>query len=185
MGEITRPLPVKLFVAVLTSISEIMPAAEERLSAAYGAIDIKSGPFPFEWTRYYDRSMGSPISRYFLGFENLIKPESIADIKAATNELESSFSSEWTTVPRPINLDPGYIEESKLVLASTKNFFHRIYIARGIYAEATLHYQKKGAWRAFPWTFPDYAADSYHEYFLSLRDRYREQLNRHSFRRCR
>ena len=177
MGKITPPVSVKLFVGILTSIPEIIPAAEERLSAACGTIDSHSGAFPFDWTRYYDKDMGQPLRRYFLSFADLIKPESIADIKVATNELESSFASEWTGVSRPINLDPGYLEESKLVLASTKNFSHRIHIARGIYAEVTLHYEKRGSWRAFPWTFPDYAAERYHPYFLSLRDLYRKQLN--------
>lgn len=176
MGTIMQPLPVKLFIGVLTSIPEILPAAEAQLSALYGPVDDRSPAFPFDWTGYYDKEMGHPINRHFLSFENLIKPESIAEIKVATNDLESSLASEWTRVSRPINLDPGYIEESKLVLASTKNFYHRIYIARGIYAEATLHYEKKGAWQAFPWTFPDYAAERYHPYFLSVRDRYREQL---------
>jgi hypothetical protein len=177
MGDITQPLPVKLFVGVLTSIPEILPAAEERLSAFYGTIDSRSQPYPFDWTRYYDKNMGHPIYRYFLSFENLITPGSIADIKTATNELELFFAYEWTGIPRPINLDPGYIEESKLVLASTKNFYHRIHISRGIYAEVTLYYEKKGGtWRAFPWTFPDYAADSYHAYFMSLRDLYRKHL---------
>jgi hypothetical protein len=177
MGQITEPLPVKLFVGVLTSIPKALPAVEEKLSAAYGAIDSRSRSFPFDWTRYYEHEMGQPIYRHFLSFENLIQPETIADIKVATNELESSFASERTGVARPVNLDPGYIEESKLVLASTKNFSHRIYIARGIYAEVTLHYDKKGAWQALPWTFPDYAAVQYHSYFLSLRELYRKQLH--------
>lgn len=177
MGKITQPLPVKLFLGILTSIPESLPAAEERLSDLYGSVDTRSQPYPFDWTRYYEKDMGRPIYRYFLSFENLIQPESIADIKTETNEMESSFASEWTSVPRPINLDPGYVEESKLVLASTKNFSHRICIARGIYAEVTLHYDKKGAWRAFPWTFPDYATEQYHPYFLSLRELYRKQLN--------
>jgi hypothetical protein len=175
MGEITTPLPVKLFVGILTSIPGILPAAEERLSAIYGSIDSRSEPFPFDWTHYYDDAMGSPIYRYFLSFTDLIKPESIAEIKVTTNELESSFASEWTQAPRPVNLDPGYIEQSKLVLASTKNFYHRILLSRNIYAEVTLHFEK-GAWRAFPWTFPDFAADRYHPYFQSLRNLYREQL---------
>lgn len=177
MGKITPPVPVKLFVGILTSIPDILPEAEEKLSTACGTIDSRSGPFPFDWTRYYHKKMGQPIHRYFLSFTDLINPESLADIKVATNELESTFASKRTGISRPVNLDPGYIEESKLVLASTKNFSHRIYISHGIYAEVTLHYEKKGAWRAFPWTFPDYAAEQYHPYFLSLRDLYRKQLN--------
>jgi hypothetical protein len=175
MGDILHPLPVKLFMGVLTSIPEILPAAEKQLSARYGAVDSRSEPFPFDWTHYYDDTMGRPIYRYFLGFEKLIEPSTIADIKTTTNELESFFALEWPKVSRPINLDPGYVEQSKLVLASTKNFYHRILISRGIYAEVTLHFEK-GAWRAFPWTFPDFAADRYHPYFLSLRNLYRKQL---------
>ena len=178
MGEITSPLPVKLFVGVLTSIPDILSQAEKQLSTVYGTVDTRSQPYAFDWTRYYEKTLGHPLYRYFMSFENLIKPESIAEIKAATNELESSFANKWTSVSRPINLDPGYIEESKLVLASTKNFSHRIYLSHGIYAEVTLNYEKGGVWKAFPWTFPDYSADGYHAYFISLRDRYRKQLNR-------
>jgi len=175
MGAVTSPPPAKLFIGVLTSIADILPAVEEKLSSVYGAIDSRSVKFPFEWTRYYNETMGHPIYRYFLGFEKLIEPPSIADIKIVTNEMESQFATECTQVPRPVNLDPGYIEESKLVLASTKNFYHRILIARNIYAEVTLHYER-GTWRTLPWTFPDYASKSYHSYFMSLRKLYRQQL---------
>jgi hypothetical protein len=175
MGNITQPLPVKLFVGILTSIPGLLPDAEKYLSERFGAIDSRSVPFPFEWTRYYDKDMGTPISRYFLGFENLIEPPFIADAKKATNEMESLFALQQPRVPRPINLDPGYIEESKLVLASTKNYYHRILISGGIYAEVTLHFER-GAWRTLPWTFPDYASNSYHAYFVSLRNLYRKQL---------
>jgi hypothetical protein len=175
MGAVTSPAPVKLLIGVLTSIADILPEVEKRLSSVYGAIDSRSGQFPFEYTRYYNKTMGHPIYRYFLGFEKLIEPLSIADIKIVTNGMESRFAAEWTQVPRPVNLDPGYIEESKLVLASTKNFYHRILIARNIYAEVTLHYER-GAWRTLPWTFPDYASENYHSYFVALRKLYREQL---------
>ncbi|MEJ2244646.1 MAG: DUF4416 family protein [Acidobacteriota bacterium] len=180
MGAVTSPAPVKLFMGVLTSLADILPAVEQKLSSVYGAIDSRSGQFPFEWTRYYNETMGYPIYRYFLGFEKLIEPPSIADIKIGTNEMESQFAAEWTQVSRPVNLDPGYIEESKLVLASTKNFYHRILIAQNIYAEVTLHYER-GAWRTLPWTFPDYASENYHSYFMSLRKLYRKQLNSSEF----
>ena len=175
MGAITPSLPVKLFTGVLTSLPDILPAVEKKLAALFGPIDLRSEPFPFDWTHYYDKTMGTPISRYFFGFENLVPPSSIADIKISTNEVESVFSSDRPQAPRPVNLDPGYIEESKLVLASTKNFYHRILISRNIYAEVTLHY-KGGAWRPFPWTFPDFAAERYHSFFINLRSLYRKQL---------
>jgi hypothetical protein len=175
MGVLRNPLPVKLFVGVLTSLPDILPAVENRLSQHFGAIDCRSDLFPFDWTDYYNATMGTPITRCFYGFENLIGASAIAGIKKETNELESLFALEWPQSRRPVNLDPGYIEESKVVLASTKNYYHRILISDSIYAEVTLHFER-GAWRLLPWTFPDYTSDSYHAYFTSLRNLYREQL---------
>lgn len=177
MGEIHTPLPVKFFTGILTSIPGILPQVEASLVARFGPVDLRSPQFIFDKTHYYDEEMGSPIYRYFISFASLIEPSFIAEAKVRTNELESAFASEYHEVRRPLNLDPGYVEQSKLVLASTKNFFHRILIADGIYAEVTLHFEN-GAWRTFPWTFPDFKADSYHEFFTSVRTLYRDQLRR-------
>lgn len=175
MGLIKSPKPVKLFVGVLTSISEILPEVEARLSSWLGPVDLRSDSFPFDMTRYYDEEMGSPIRRCFLGFSELIKPAAIAEIKVKTNDLEEAAGSLTSRVRRPINLDPGYLEQSKIVLASTKNYYHRILMSCGIYAEVTLHYEG-GQWRPFPWTFPDFKHGMYYPFFSALRDRYRDQL---------
>jgi hypothetical protein len=177
MGEIRTSLPVKLFTGVLTSMPEIMPPAEERLIAHFGAVDLRSPQLIFDKTHYYDEEMGSPIYRYFLSFEKLMEPSAIAGVKIITNGLESEFAAEYSNVRRPINLDPGYLEQSKIILASTKNYYHRILIAEGIYAEVTLHFED-GAWRPFPWTFPDYKKNDYQQFFASLRGLYRDQLGR-------
>jgi len=181
MAKIRAPLPVKLFMGVLTSIPETVQQAEERLAALFGSVDSRSEPFRFDSTHYYDGAMGSPIYRYFFSFAELIEPSAIADIKVTTNGLEAAFARQQGTLERPINLDPGYLEQSKIVLASTKNYYHRILISGGIYAEVTLHFEE-GRWRSFPWTFPDYKADRYHPYFSSLRDLYRRQLGAAGFR---
>ena len=182
MGNIHPPLPVKLIVGVLTSVPDLLPAVEERLTAAFGAIDARSDLFLFDWTHYYDREMGGQIWRQFLSFTELIEPDAIADAKITTNAMEVELAEfmPHPTAPRPINLDPGYLEQSKIVLASTKNFFHRILIARGIYVEVTLHYQD-GEWQSFPWAFPDYGSGKYHMFFTSLREMYRRQLNAAGF----
>jgi hypothetical protein len=175
MGKIRTPEPVKLFVGVLTSIPETVPVVEEKLTAIFGNVDTRSEPYLFDMTHYYDESMGTPIYRYFISFENLIEPSAIAAAKVKTNDMEAAFAAEYPGVERPINLDPGYVEQSKIVLASTKNFFHRIFVSAGIYAEVTLHFQD-GAWQSLPWTFPDYKTARYHPYFSSMRDLYRRQL---------
>jgi hypothetical protein len=181
MGRIHTALPVKLFVGVLTSLPDIIPVAEERLAVRFGIVDTRSERFHFDQTHYYDETMGTPIYRCFFSFRDLIDPSAIADAKIVTNEMESVFAQEHPHLQLPINLDPGYLEQSKLVLASTKNFFHRILVSGGIYAEVTLHYQDS-EWQSFPWTFPDYKNGRYHPYFSSLRELYRNQLNAAGFK---
>jgi len=77
-------------------------------------------------------------------------------------------------VTRPLNLDPGYLTEAKLVLASTKDHAHRIYLGRGIYAEVTLHYQN-GRWQSHDWTYPDFQRPDYHLFFSQCRDFFRRR----------
>ena len=176
MGTIHPPQQVKLFVGILTSLPDILPAVEPRLSALYGPVDVRSEEFAFDFTHYYDGEMGSPIHRYFLGFSKLIEPGEIAGIKVKTNELEAALALDWSQVKRPANLDPGYVEQAKIVLASTKNYYHRIYLSGGIYAEVTLHFES-GAWQSLPWTFPDFQSGRYHSFFTELRNTYRVQLH--------
>jgi hypothetical protein len=177
MGQISPPPAVKLFTGILTSLPAIIPEVESCLSAKFGAIDLRSGEFPFDLTRYYEEEMGSPIIRFFVAFETLFAPEQLAIVKTATNDLETEFAARQIGVRRPVNLDPGYLEQSKIVLASTKNFYHRILLADGIYGEVTLHYSKH-AWQAFPWSFPDFRSGRYDEFFTKLRRVYRQQLGK-------
>ncbi|MEK6728917.1 MAG: DUF4416 family protein, partial [Planctomycetota bacterium] len=90
---------------------------------------------------------------------------------------ESFAASRQYPVKRPVNIDPGYINESRLILASTKDFSHRIYLRDGIYAEVTLNY-RKGRYETFPWTFPDYKTAGYHDFFLKVRGLYVDKLKR-------
>jgi hypothetical protein len=181
MSTIQPPFPVKLIIGIITSIPETLPRAEDKLSELFGPVDARSERFSFEWTRYYEKEMGRPLYRCFLSFADLIDPSTIAAVKAATNELEATIAGEYSGPRRPINLDPGYLEQSKLVLASTKNYYHRILVSEGIYAEVTLHF-KEGRWHPFPWTFPDYGSGTYHPFFSTLRARYREQLSAAGYR---
>ena len=174
MGRISQPPPVKLFAGVLTSRPELFGEVESRLTPLFGPVDLRSERFPFDATDYYTPEMGRPIERQFLAFDALIEAPTLAEIKVRTNRIEAEFGG-GAGLRRPVNLDPGYIEQAKVVLATTKNFYHRILLANGIYGEVTLHYQD-GAWRAFPWTFPDFRDGRYFEFFTALRARYRAQL---------
>jgi hypothetical protein len=175
MGQIRPVVPVKLFVGILSSAPEIVAQVEERLIALFGSIDLRSDAYPFDSTHYYDAEMGTPIERRFVAFENLVAPAELAAAKVRTNELEADFQVRVPGRRRPVNLDPGYLEQSKIVLASTKNFYHRILISGGIYGEVTQHFEA-GEWRSFPWTFPDFRSGRYNVFFLALRKTYRGQL---------
>ena len=109
--------------------------------------------------------MGSPLKRQFISFEKPISPEKITDIKLFTNSIEEKLC---VHKKRRINIDPGYMSDSKLVLATTKEHFHRIYLNKGIYAEVTL-YWRKGSFQPFEWTYPDYRTREYIDILNAIR----------------
>jgi hypothetical protein len=127
---------------------------------------------PFDHTAYYAAEFGEGLKRRFVAFEELVHPGKLAEIKLLTNALEMEWVLEGK---RRINIDPGYISHSKLVLATTKNHAHRIYLGQGIYAEVTLHF-RDGAFRAWPWTYPDYASSPLIAIFNHIRALYVKQL---------
>ena len=148
----------------------------KRLKGNSEKLTFESDVWPFTQTDYYKEQTGGEIQRQFVSLENLIDPGELADIKHKTNKLEQDLAGRLALdLPRPVNLDPGIIEPSKLVLATTKNFSHRIYIGKLMYAEVTLIYEK-GSWQALPYTFPDYRLDYYHKFFSKVRAKLLEQL---------
>jgi len=172
MGIARQPEPVKLLIGLLVSTPVLLAQAAKRLEAMFGAVDAASPAVPFEHTSYYQAELGDSPWRQFLVFRDLVDPGSLAEIKLTTNALEQ----EWATDGRrPVNVDPGYISLSKLVLASTKNHWHRIYIGHGFYAEATLPYIK-GSFCPQQWTYPDYRTPEHLAFFSAARERYRLQL---------
>lgn len=173
MAQASVPTSVKMICGMIGSQRPLFDAARERLIGLFGPVDMESEIMDFDFTHYYDREMGSPLFRRFVSFEQLITGDALVEAKRRTNEMEAQFAAAGGPA-RPINLDPGYIESSKLVLASMKNFSHRIYLGRGVYAEVTLMYHK-GRWDALPWTFPDYASGRYNPFLTAARDKLRAQ----------
>ena len=176
MWELREPRPVKLIVGILGSDERCLAAARSGLESAIGPIDLVSDIWPFNQTGYYADEIGPQILRQFVSFERLIDPGELADLKHRTNALEQELAGALALpMPRPVNLDPGIIEPSKLVLATTKNYSHRIYIGRQMYAEVTLVFDK-GSWRPLPHTYPDYRQQQYSDFFTKVRGRLLEQL---------
>jgi len=172
VGEAKKHPLVKLVVGMISGRKPLFDAAQRELMTQFGPLDYESALMPWEFTDYYSRELGENLGRKFLSFERLIDPERLAEIKSFTNRLEGNFSERGA---RRINLDPGYLDSAKLVLATTKNRDHRIYIGQGIFAEVTLHFRGK-SFRAWEWTYPDYATPEYIAIFNEIRALYREQL---------
>jgi hypothetical protein len=172
MGEVREPQPVKVFVGILTArpstLTELRGSLEEQL----GPIDAQSQLLEFNFTDYYEPEMGSGLKRMFLGFRRPASPDALVDLKLFTNRVERTLA---VNGKRTVNIDPGYLTAARVVLASTKDFAHRLYLGKGIYGEVTLLYQKKD-FQALPWTYPDYRSEAYRQFFRELRRVYMAQL---------
>jgi len=176
MGQPTRPTPVLPILAAFSGHEDALRWARARAEAAWGPIALESPRFSFDQTSYYESVMGRGLSKVFFALARLADPGALVEWKTTTNAWEREYAATaGHEEPRPLNLDPGYLALGKLVLASTKDFAHRIYLDRGIYAEITLYY-KKHQWRCHEWTFPDYRSEEYHRFFSQCREYLQRQL---------
>ncbi|MCH2126065.1 MAG: DUF4416 family protein [Pirellulaceae bacterium] len=179
MGNASPHRPVLLCMAVFSRHRAALDWAQEEAEKLWGNVWRSSDVFEFDQTAFYQASMGPGLKKTLLAFEALIDPAELVEIKQATNALESRLAaSQKYPEARPVNLDPGYLTEAKLILASTKDRDHRIYLAEGIFAEGTLFFHK-GEWKSRPWTYPDYKQPGYHQFFnccrAYLREKYQNQ----------
>lgn len=168
--------PVKLIISIIFKNIYHFDEAKSEVTKKFGEIDFESELLPFNHTNYYEKEFGSNLSRKIISFKNLIKPEILPDIKIFTNNIEKKMANiEKSILKRVVNIDPGFLDENKLILATTKNYFHRIYIRDGIFEEVTLYYSNK-KFNGFFWTYPDYKSETYTSIFDSIRKIYKNQL---------
>ena len=169
MGRISRFKPDKLVMPILISRQRMRTPLLEQLRSRFGPLDYTSIDLPFTYTRYYDEEMGTPITRFFISFLRLVNPGTLARIKVDTNRLESRFCEEGR---RKVNLDPGLLNLSRFVLASSKDGSHRVPLSDGVFAEVTLMYEK-GSYRPLEWTYPDYRSEETLKILEDIRRLYR------------
>ncbi|MGB5155908.1 DUF4416 family protein [Desulfobacterium sp. N47] len=162
------PKPAKLVIGVFLNDKNLLESLQNELIAEFGQVDIISQWFLFDYTSYYEPEMGSPLFRRMFAFNNLIELTSLSQIKIFTNEIEAKYSKSGKRIA---NIDPGYMLHEKFVLATGKNFAHRIYIGNNIYADLTLIYQN-GEFQTLPWTYPDYADEKMLSFLKNVRDKY-------------
>lgn len=170
MGVAREPAPVKIVIAVLSAAESIPPAVCEAIEEALGAVELRGAAEAWRWSSYYAAEMGSELWRHFLALQHLRRSDDLVALKERSNEIEAR----WADGGRVVNLDPGYVDIDKLVLASTKAAAHRIHIGRGIHAECALRFEN-GRFEAWPYTYPDYCTPGAIEFFTRVRRRLKQQ----------
>ena len=162
------PRKARLFIAILAPES-LLGEAEASLSRTFGPVDLKARPFPFTCTEYYRAEMGSHLFRCFVAAATLVPQSALPEIKHRTIRIERELSIPGErAVRRRVNLDPGYLTPAKIVLASTKDYAHRVYLDQGIFGDLHLTYQH-GTYQPLPWTYPDYRTEEALAFFMELR----------------
>ena len=173
MKGIERAEAVKLFCGILHSSCISTEEILSSLSKVFGAIDLQSPSIPFTFTSYYKKEMGENLLRFFASFSLLQDPANAADWKLASIQLEREFLKKGTSL-RLVNIDPGYLVASRLLLLTTKDFSHRVYLREGIYAEVTLCW-RRGSFQRMEWTYPDYNSSFARDFFTKVRNIYLQQ----------
>jgi len=169
-----EPQPGKLVLSVLAAEAwweQHWPEFRTNLLQRLGPMDYETPALPFDHTAYYDAELGTPLVRRIYGFERLVPLDGLVAVKLATNRDELAQSRPDGT--RQVNLDPGLLTLERLVLATGKNFTHRVYLGQGIWADLTLIYNKKAGWVVLPWTFPDYGTEDMKRRLTELRALYK------------
>jgi hypothetical protein len=163
------PAPAKLVIGIILRERKLQESILHSFKDRFGPLDMVSRWLAFDFTHYYEKEMGPNLERRLFSFKRLIRQDDLPDIKRFTNEVENRYCEDDK---RKVNIDPGYLLLERFVLATGKNFPHRIYIGKDIYADLTLIYAK-GGFQSLPWTYPDYARGNIQQFLLKVREKYK------------
>lgn len=164
---------VKLIAAILLQKESVLEEALQLLKTTFSEIDFSGHFFPFTTTDYYIPEMGSNLQRGIISFTKLVSPGFLVDSKLLARDLEKSMSREGK---RRVNIDVGYLDLFKVVLASFKSRSNKIYMDKGVWADMVLIFEK-GKFNAPPWGFPDFKSGIYDKDLVQIRNCYKNQLN--------
>jgi hypothetical protein len=159
----------KYFCGLIFSQNQAAAGALDMLQEILSAVDSRSAVIPFTMTDYYQAEMGEPLFRQFVSFKELLTPEKLPEIKMRTIQLEDKLA---VAGKRTVNLDPGYLSEANVIIATSKNHYHRVPLSGGIYAHIE-YVLKDGRINSLPWTYPDFQTEPYLDFFKDLQERFK------------
>ena len=175
MGVAKQHKPVKLIIGMISNDPDLIMKMEKTLEWKFGKIDFRTSLLDFAYTDYYAPEMGQNLKRQFISFRKLVNPETLPKLKHYTNRLERGMSRERGKPSRRINIDPGYVTDAKLIMATTKDNAHRVYLYGGVFAEITLRFVDR-SYQPWEWTYRDYQTKEYVDIFNEIRKIYLQQM---------
>jgi hypothetical protein len=173
MGLRQKFKKVKLFSGLIYSDSSVYDQIRAVLKNHFSDIDMESPEIPFRFTTYYNEEMGETLFRRFVSFRQLIRPEELPTIKLFTNIIETETAEDGY---RTVNIDPGYLSDANVILATTKNHYHRVPLGKGIYAHMEYVIKKRNTLTLLEWTYPDFRTDEYMDFFIRLIPIYKQNI---------
>ncbi len=173
MGKINSIKPVKLFISITYKDIKVYKKVLSLLKKHFGRVSHVHSYCFSSFSDYYHKEMDYPLGKIILTFSSLIHKDNAPTLKHISNDIEMELAD--ANLKRSVNIDPGYLTEAKVILLTTKNFAHRIYIGMGIFAEITLSY-RKNSFSPNSWTYPDYRSSGVISFFNNTRQHYRKQL---------
>ncbi len=169
---------VKLFAGIIYPHPDIYLKAKNEFEKIFSPVDLETVQMDFTFTDYYNPEMGSTLYKRFMTFEKLIPPEDLPDIKILTNKMEQESAIDGN---RTVNIDPGYLSDANVILATTKNHYHRIPLAKGIYAHMEYVIKKKNTLTPLEWTYPDFKSRPYMEFFEKIIPIFKQSLKKQTY----
>jgi len=177
MGVPKKFEEVNLLIGIIYREEDFLKRAISELESIFGKIEMESDSFKFDVTEYYNKEMGENLKRKFFSFKNLVDPEELPSIKIKTNEIEEKIRKEAGSPGRVVNIDPGILTSTSLIMATTKNYSHRIPLKDGIYAHLEFIFEKNSI-KYLDWTYLDMRKKEYADFFLKVRKIYLEKLRK-------
>ncbi|MBN2588166.1 MAG: DUF4416 family protein [Candidatus Fermentibacteraceae bacterium] len=173
MSGPVEPLPVALMVSVIYSDADVLVKARTALEEEFGEVAMSSEPFPFDRSDYYRDEMGESLERVWLCFRRTADPSLLPALKRSCHRIERDLSQEDGN--RMVNIDPGYLDYGKLVLASFKEAPDKIYMGNGVWAHTCLRYGH-GSFTAPDHSFPDFRDGRFNDFMMEARRSYRRMI---------
>ncbi|MFN4196639.1 MAG: DUF4416 family protein [Caldimicrobium sp.] len=170
-----EPDPALFFIAVTEREKGFFLELKHIFEEDLGMLLLQSSTYNFsEFTDYYEKEMGKPLWKTFYFFEYLKDPSFLVDFKHLCFKIEREYAT--LEGNRRINIDPGYLTLSKVVLSTFKDYVHRIYLGNSVYGEVTLIF-REGTFQPLAWTYPDYKKEEVIQTFNLARKLYKEKLH--------